>query len=317
MKEVQLYFYPMKMSPVYKDYLWGGRKLQSFNKKSDKNVIAESWEVSCNKDGLTKIANGYYKGKTLKEIIEKEKYSFLGDFSDKYDDFPLIIKLIDAEKDLSIQVHPSEENADKYKGEAGKTEFWYIMDCKQDSFIYYGFKRDISKKEFLDHVKEKKICELINKINVKQGEVYYIPAGTIHALGQGVVAAEIQQNSNTTFRIYDYDRKDAQGNLRPLHIDRAKDVLNLKKTIPNEHLKKEFTSFKCDYFKVNKEIVLYRRVFNKDEKTFNVVQFIEGNATIICDNILYSCKKGDTFFIPAKIKNYTISGPCELIITQL
>lgn len=317
MFEKQLSFYPMKMYPVYKDYLWGGKTLKNFNKNSDKDIIAESWEVSCNKDGLTRIENGLYKGKTLKEVIEIDKINFLGEKSLNNETFPLIVKLIDAEKDLSIQVHPSDEKADKNNGERGKSELWYIVDCKKDAHIYYGFNKDTTQKEFLDNLSKNKVCEMLNKIKVKKGEAYYIPAGTIHALGSGTLVAEIQQNSNTTFRVYDYNRRDSAGNLRELHVNRAKDVLNFNKTLPNEDLKNNFSEFTCEYFKISKYNIKESQYFEKDEKTFNIIQFINGNGTIEHNGIEYEYKKGDSFFIAAKIKNYAIKGSCTILISEM
>lgn len=317
MKKNELYYYPMKMQPVCKNYIWGGEKLKRFNKKSESSIIAESWELSCNEAGLTKVANGAYRGRFLKDIIDASRKDFLGEVCAKMERFPLLVKLIDAHKDLSIQVHPSETTANESNGEFPKSEMWYIIDCEPNSCIYLGFNKDISKEEFLRAVQEKNICEWLNKINVKKGDAYYIPAGTIHALGKGILVAEIQQNSNTTFRVYDYDRRDSAGNLRELHIERAKDVLNLKKTAPNENLKENFSNFECDYFKVKKEIICKEKFFHNTEKTFNVVQFISGGGEIIHDDETYKCELGDTFFIPAKIEKYAVKGECEVLITKI
>lgn len=317
MKKNELYYYPMKMQPVCKNYLWGGEKLKRFNKKSESSIIAESWELSCNETGLTKVGNGAYEGRFLKDIIDASRKDFLGEVCAKMERFPLLVKLIDAHKDLSIQVHPSEMTANESNGEFPKSEMWYIVDCEPNSCIYLGFNKDISKEEFLRAVQEKNICEWLNKINVKKGDAYYIPAGTIHALGKGILVAEIQQNSNTTFRVYDYDRRDSDGNLRELHIERAKDVLNLKKTAPNENLKENFSNFECDYFKVKKEIICKEKFFYNTEKTFNLVQFISGGGEIIHDYETYKCELGDTFFIPAKIEKYAIKGECEVLITKI
>lgn len=317
MEKNELYYYPMKMQPVCKNYLWGGEKLKRFNKKSESSIIAESWELSCNETGLTKVANGAYEGRFFKDIIDASRKDFLGEICAKMERFPLLIKLIDAHKDLSIQVHPSEMMANESNGEFSKSEMWYIIDCEPNSCIYLGFNKDISKEEFLLAVQEKNICEWLNKINVKKGDAYYIPAGTIHALEKGILVAEIQQNSNTTFRVYDYDRRDSAGNLRELHIERAKDVLILKKTAPNEHLKENFSNFECGYFKVKKEIICKEKFFYNTEKTFNVVQFISGGGEIIHDDETYKCELGDTFFIPAKIEKYAVKGECEILITKI
>ena len=313
----EISYYPMKMQPVYKDYIWGGQRLRNLNKISESARIAESWEISCNEAGLTTVANGIYAGKTLKSVVELSWEDFLGERYHRDSGFPLILKFIDAQKDLSVQVHPSEQTADVSKGEFCKSELWYIIDCEPDSYIYYGLKNDISKEEFLRRAQEKTICEVLNKIEVKKGEAYYIPAGVIHALGHGILVAEIQQNSNTTFRIYDYDRRDSLGNLRELHVERAKDVVCLEKMEPDVNLKENFTAFECDYFKVKKEIINGRKVFENLEKKFSVVQIIFGKGKIESEDFVSDCEVGDTFFIPAKLKKYTISGKCELLITQV
>ncbi len=317
MKKDELYCYPMKMRPVFKEYIWGGEKLKRFNKKSESAVIAESWEISCNEAGLTKIDNGVYEGQTLKDVIEASRKDFLGENFAELEKFPLLVKLIDANKDLSVQVHPSKLTANEASSEFPKSELWYIIDCEPDSYIYYGFKKDISKEEFTRSVQKKTICELLNKVNVQKGESYYIPAGTIHALGKGILVAEIQQNSNTTFRVYDYDRRDSAGNLRELHIERAKDVLNFSKTASEKLLKENFSSFECDYFKVKKEIIRKEKNISNAKKTFQIVQFISGSGKIFYKDYVYNCNLGDTFFIPAKVEKYTIKGDCELLITKI
>ncbi len=314
MKQKELYYYPMKMQPVYKNYIWGGNRLKQFNKINDSANIAESWEISCNSSGLTTVSNGIFRGKTLQEIVNLSKLDFLGKNNAV---FPIIVKFIDAQKDLSIQVHPSEHTADASRRESAKSEFWYVIDCDEDSYIYYGFKKNISEKEFINRVKTKSICDILNKINIKKGEAYYIPAGTIHSLGKGSLVAEIQQNSNTTFRIYDYDRFDCNGKLRDLHIERAVKVLNFKRTDEDLRLKKNFSSFECEYFKVKKIKIRTDMVFNKSIDTFDVLQFISGEGDIVYNNIYYNANLGDTFFIPANIKSYYVKGQCDLLITQV
>lgn len=317
MQKAKLYYYPMKMQPICKDYLWGGERLKSFNKKSEQSIIAESWEISCNEAGLTKIENGIYGGRLLKDVVEISKEDFLGQNCKNINKFPLIIKFIDATKDLSVQVHPSETTADEMNNEFSKNEFWYIIDCEPDSFIYLGFNKDISKEEFTRSLRYKTVCKLLNKVNIKKGDGYYIPAGTIHALGKGILVAEIQQNSNTTFRVFDYDRRDANGNLRELHIDRAKDVLNFEKFDLKKYSKANFSSFECSYFKIKKENINKEKIFENIEKTFNVLQFIAGSGTIVYKNDVYNFEMGDTFFIPANIEEYAIKGTCELLITKI
>ena len=244
------------------------------------------------------------------------KKDFLGESFVETKKFPLLVKLIDANKDLSVQVHPTKMTANEANGESCKSELWYIVDCNPNSYIYFGFNKDVSKEEFMHAIQEKTVCELLNKIKVKKGEAYYIPAGTIHALGGGILVAEIQQNSNTTFRVYDYDRKDFAGNFRELHVERAKDVLNFNKATQNNHLKENFSSFECDYFKVKKETINKEKFILNVEKTFQIVQFISGNGKIIYENDVYNGDLGDTFFVPAKVEKYVIKGECGLLITK-
>ncbi len=312
-----LYLYPMKMIPVFKDYIWGGTNLKNFNKSSKLTKIAESWEVSCNEDGLSKIENGPYAGKYLKDVINLNFNKFIGNNIKKGSKFPLIIKLIDANQDLSIQVHPSFKTVDKELGESEKSEMWYILDCEENSYIFYGFNKDLKKEEFSKYLLDGNICSVLNKVYVKKGDIFFIPAGTIHALGKGIVAAEIQQNSNTTFRIFDYNRKDANGNYRTLHIEEAKRALSFKKTYINRFKECSNDIFQCRYFKVKKEKILDHIEFSSKEDSFCVIQFIRGNGNIEYRNLVHNANKGDTFFIPANMGNYIINGNCEILTTRI
>jgi mannose-6-phosphate isomerase len=221
---------PVKLSPTFKDYLWGGERLKNeFNKKCDMTPLAESWELSAHRDGQSVVIGGEYDGLSLTEYIERIGKEALGENSAKYDYFPLLIKLIDAKGDLSVQVHPSDEYALKNEGEYGKAEMWYILDCDEGACLYYGFSRTVSREEYADAIKEGRLCELLNRVPVKKGDVFFIPAGTVHAIGSGILICEIQQNSNTTYRVFDYNRRDKNGNLRPLHIEKALEVSCLEK----------------------------------------------------------------------------------------
>ena len=207
MNEIQ--YKPLRMKPCYKEYLWGGRQLKkSFGKLDAPDVTAESWELSSHPDGMSVVADGIFQGKTVAELGAIDKKGFWG--RECYGDhFPILVKLIDAEQMLSIQVHPSDETADL--GEQGKAEMWYIVDCESHAFLYYGFSQKIDSQELLRRAEDGTICEVLNKVPVAKGDVFYILPGTIHAIGAGIVIAEIQQNSNTTFRVYDYQRRGADG----------------------------------------------------------------------------------------------------------
>ena len=216
---------PVKLTPAFKDNIWGGTRLKTeYNKHTDMKIVAESWELSTHKDGESRINGGEYDGLKLSEYIEKIGKDKLGKRALEFNYFPLLIKFIDAKNNLSIQVHPDDEYALKHEGEYGKTEMWYIMDAEKGSYLYYGFNRSITKEEYEKRISDNTLLEVLNKVEVKKGDMFFIPSGTVHAIGSGILICEIQQNSNTTYRVYDYDRRDANGNPRQLHIKQAIDV---------------------------------------------------------------------------------------------
>ncbi len=217
----------VKLKPALKSYLWGGKNLKTkWNKQSGENTLSESWELSFNKDGLALIDGGELDGKPLADVAERKDW---GDNCKDFPFFPVLSKLIDSAQALSIQVHPSDDYALRYEGQFGKTEMWYILDAEKDAFLYLGFNRSVTEEEFSYAIENNNICELLNKVPVKAGETYFIPSGTIHAIGAGVTLYEVQQNSSLTYRVYDFDRVDANGNRRPLHVEKAKAVANLNK----------------------------------------------------------------------------------------
>lgn len=203
--------------------------MTEFGKEYDGDKLAETWELSCHPDGPSYVANGEYAGETLSEYILMEGKKVTGTHSRHYSQFPLLIKFIDAKDDLSIQVHPDDEYAMKNEGQYGKTEMWYIVDCEEGASLYYGFSREVSKAEFEERIKNKTLLEVLNKVEVHKGDVLFIEPGTIHAIGKGNLIAEIQENSNVTYRVYDYGRKDANGKERDLHIEKA---LQVTKRVP-------------------------------------------------------------------------------------
>lgn len=197
----------LKLKPSCKDYLWGGHRLvEEYGKEYDGDVLAESWELSCHPDGPSVIVNGDHVGKTLQQYIEEEGKGVLGTHCGRFRDFPILIKFIDAKDNLSIQVHPDNRYALKNEGQYGKTEMWYVMDAGKDAFLYYGFKKEVSKEEFEKRIKENTLLEVLNAVPVQKGDVLFIESGTIHAIGKDILIVEIQQNSNVTYRVYDYGR---------------------------------------------------------------------------------------------------------------
>lgn len=314
----------IKLKPAFKDYIWGGTRLRDdFGKECDYDKVAESWELSCHKDGASVVENGEYAGLTLAEYIEKAGRSVLGTDCEKFDNFPILIKLIDAKDNLSVQVHPDNEYARRVEGEYGKTEMWYVVDCDLGATLLYGFKHEISKEEFAARIADNTLLEVTNAVPVKKGDVFFIEAGTLHAIGKGILIAEIQQNSNTTYRIYDYGRVGNDGKPRELHVEKAKDVTNLcpAKQYPETPVE-EKDGYKikllssCEYFTTYRVDVETKAVLEADEKSFNSVLMLEGKAEIIADDIV-KAKKGDSIFIPAGTGKYAVEGKCRFVLTKV
>lgn len=222
----------IKLKPTYKTMIWGGTKIRDVLHKDTGNLkrIAESWELSTHKNGMSRIAEGEHEGKTLNEYLDLIGWEQYGERAKATRQLPIMVKYIDAKQNLSIQVHPGDEYAQKHSSESGKNEMWFILDSDPDAFIYLGFSRDVTREEVESSVKAGTIEELLNKIHVKKGDVYYIPAGTVHAIGAGCLLCEVQQTSDATYRLYDYNRLDDNGKKRELHLEDALNVLNYKKT---------------------------------------------------------------------------------------
>ena len=313
--------YLIKLEPTGKDYLWGGDYLKKkYNKCLDINPLAETWEFSTHPNGPSIISNGKYKGKTLSDLFKLEPKIF-GKRKFK-DGSPILVKLIDANKDLSIQVHPSDEYAKKNENQMGKTEMWYILEAQKGAKIVYGFEYDVTpemiKKSLQDHTFE----QLLHYEEVKKGDCIYIPSGTVHALGKGIVCAEIQESSDVTYRLYDYDRVDANGNKRPLHLEKALAVLNYKmqyESIRQRQLikfNKDFVSeclTKNNYFSVLKFFIKNNCEIKKVTTSFDIILITEGKGEIKVKNESLFFNKGDCIIIPASIASYYISGGCEFL----
>ncbi len=317
--------YILKLDAPCKDYLWGGTRLRDeYGKKSDKDKLAESWELSCHKDGQSVIANGEFEGKTLAEYIDMCGKDILGKNCEKFEYFPILIKLIDAKDNLSVQVHPNNEYAMRVEGEYGKTEMWYIVDCEEGATLLYGFKDNISKEEFAQRIADNTLLEVTNAVEVKKGDVFFIEAGTLHAIGKGILIAEIQQNSNTTYRIYDYGRVGNDGKPRELHVEKAKEVTDLcpakaypvQPVIKNDGYSAQLLS-KCEYFNVTRLDVDNNAKLCADSKSFNSILVLEGNPSLVCGDTKLELKKGDSVFVPCSCGEYTIDGRSQVILTVI
>ena len=310
----------LKLSSIGKDYLWGGTRLiKEYGKNFNLDKLAETWELSCHPDGLCTIAEGEFAGKTLREYLNAVGNKVLGTKCQQMEQFPLLIKFIDAKSDLSIQVHPSDEYALKHEGQYGKTEMWYIMDCQPGAFIYYGFKETITNEEFAERIQNKTLLEVLNKVEVKKGDVFFIEPGTIHAIGGGNLIAEIQQNSNVTYRVYDYGRVGADGKERELHIDKAKAVT--KCTPPKRDYDFGSHLVSCDYFTVDK-FTLDGKSTKKmsgtvDNTSFASVLVLDGKGTIRAGAEAVEVKKGDSIFMEAGTGKFEVEGELEMLITTV
>ncbi len=310
----------LKLKPSCKDYIWGGSRLKKeYGIGYDGEVLAEAWELSCHPDGPSYIVNSRYAGKTLQQYIDEEGKEVLGTHCRRFRDFPILTKFIDAKDNLSIQVHPDNRYALKNEGQYGKTEMWYVMDAGKDAFLYYGFKEEISREEFARRIQEDTLLEVLNAVPVQKGDVLFIESGTIHAIGKNILIAEIQQNSNITYRVYDYGRVGKDGKKRDLHIEKALAVTNRIPIIKDNSGYPHVAD--CDYFTVDK-LNLDGKVMQKltgkvSEESFASILILDGEGTISNQGEILNYKKGDSFFLPAGSGKYTIKGTCDALITTI
>lgn len=311
---------PFRLIAPCKDYLWGGQRLREYGKLSDSDRIAESWELSCHPQGESIIADGEYKGRTLTEFL-KDHPEAMGENCRKFDRFPTLIKLIDAKENLSVQVHPDDAYALAHEGEYGKTELWYIVEAAPDAELIFGFKENLTKEEFRRAIKENTLLDNVNRVPVKAGDVFFIEAGTLHAIGKGILIAEVQQNSNTTYRVYDYGRVDAQGNPRELHVEKALEVTRLTQAKRQGNPPKNHSGWQllgcCDYFCTS---CMEQEDFcqiGSDDTSFVHLLILEGNAVLTAENTEIPLKKGTSVFVPAGTGACSINGKCKFINTTI
>lgn len=306
--------YPIKLKPATKDYIWGGRRLKDdYGIKCDGDVLAEAWVLSCHKDGQSIAQNGEFAGLTLSEIIEKCGKGILGENCNKFEFFPILVKLIDAKGNLSVQVHPSDEYALKNEGQYGKTEMWYVVDCDEGANLYYGFKHKISKEEFKKRIEDNTLLEVLNCVNVHKGDCFFIKSGTIHAIGEGILIAEIQQNSNLTYRVYDYGRIGADGKPRQLHIDKALKVTSLDRPDVPYGKPKDNNLASCKYFTSDILKVTESDKFSVDGSSFVSLVCLSGNAEVSGVQVT----RGESLFIPANFGEVKIKGNAEFIRSRV
>ena len=322
---------PFLMKPFYKENLWGGTRLkEDFNKDYDGDCLAETWECSTHEFGASRAASGRYNGMTLTEILKKRP-DYIGEHPDIMADggLPILVKLIDAKDKLSVQVHPTDEYAAVHEnGQLGKTEMWYVLDAREDSELIYGFYHDIDKETLRRSIEAGTLEKYLQKVKVHKGDVFYMEAGTVHGIGSGIVVAEIQESSNLTYRLYDYNRRDRNGKQRELHIEKALDVANLKGSAePAQPMRTlnyrpgwaQELLIRCKYFKVERVLLNTERVrkmarYNTESTSFEVLLCVSGCGTLICDDTrpIYVFT-GDCVFIPARSAPIWIHGKAQFL----
>lgn len=319
--------YPFILQPSGKDYLWGGQRLNTeFEKQIDLDPLAETWECSTHPDGPSIVKTGGFKGQTLSKVISDNPH-FLGARHSEDKALPILIKFIDAKSDLSVQVHPNDEYAKAYEdGQLGKTEMWYVLDAAKDARLVYGLKKDCTKEQIRESIEKGKLSNLLQSVKVNKDDLFFIEAGTIHAIGAGCLIAEIQENSNLTYRLYDYDRVGKDGKKRELHIDKSLKVANLKSSSePKQPLRvlkyrpgvaKELLS-RCKYFEVYRMLVNTERrqsvTYASDNLSFRVLLCIKGCGVLNFEDQSLEFFKGDCIFVPADSVEIKIHGHAHFL----
>ena len=307
----------VKLEPAKKAAIWGGRKLiEEFGKDYDGDNLAETWELSAHPDGPSVIASGEDAGLTLPEYIQKHGSKILGTNCERFTDFPILIKLIDAKGDLSVQVHPDDAYAREHEGQYGKTEMWYVVDAEPGAKLCYGCSREVTKEEFRRQIGEETLDEVMNQVPVKPGDVFFIEAGTIHAIGGGILVAEIQQNSNVTYRVYDYGRIGADGRPRELHIDKALDVARLAPPRTDYDFGGHIGV--CDCFVVDRFSVGAAGLNgNAAADSFVSLLVTDGEGTVEQEGVSLSVKKGDSILLTAGSGAFSITGSLTVLQTRI
>lgn len=319
---------PFLLKPVGKDYLWGGTRLRDeFSKEIDMTPLAETWECSTHPDGQSVVGSGEMEGELLSDVL-KQYPECLGTHPRTNGALPILIKFIDAKKDLSVQVHPNDEYAKIHEnGSLGKSEMWYVMDAAKDAKLIYGFYHDIELEILRESLINGTVEKYLQKIPIHKDDVFYVEAGTVHAIGAGALIVEIQESSNLTYRMYDYNRADKNGEKRELYIDKALKVANLKgSSTPRQPMrvlkyKRGFASellCRCKYFQVERMLINTERIrelaeFQTDGTSFQTLVCIDGCGTLFMDNISLNFFKGDSIFVPANSTQLKLHGKAQLL----
>lgn len=317
------YFYPMKLTPVAKSAIWGGERLRrDWNKPSDLPVVAETWELTVREKENNTIQNGAFCGEKLSNVIQNSVQNLIGTLAAD-ERFPLLVKFIDADDRLSVQVHPDDDFAARIENDRGKTEMWYVVEADEGASILLGLIPGATVKDFEKASTSGDPEPVLQRVEVKKGDCFFIPAGMPHAIGKGILIAEIQQNCDLTYRVYDYNRRDKEGKLRELHIEKA-----LQVTRPFTEKEVEAIRYargkqndaqlaSCTYFAVSRVELQQDHVGNATAESFHSLLFLSGVGTVVANGITTPYQKGDSIFLPAGTGEYRILGNGELLISTL
>lgn len=307
---------PIFFNPVEKEYLWGGKRIHRFKRKENNSKIAESWEISANKNGESVIKNGQFYNLTLRQLFADVEYreKIFGKKTLDMKEFPILIKFIDASKNLSVQVHPNDKYAKRIGLSSGKNEMWYIIDCSPKAELIGGFNRMYNKKTIKDALDNNSIQGFLNHIKINKGDSIYIPAGTVHAILKNCLVCEIQQNSDITYRMYDWNRKDINGNYRELHVKQALDNIKTTKRVKvYRNTNKSKKNIKVKNFNIEEKKIDKEFDDKSNLKTFYAVIIIKGKGKIISENFKKEIKQGDSFIIPSQLGKYKICGKMQFL----
>ena len=318
--------YPLKFKTIYKDKIWGGNKIKTFLNKDFGELpnCGETWELSVLPGDISVVSNGYWRGRDLKSLIAQNGAAIMGiELYEKFgSDFPLLIKFIDANKDLSIQVHPDDSLAKKRHQNSGKTEMWYVLQADKQACLITGFNKSVSREEYLRKLASGDLMEILNQEKVAKGDVFFLPAGRIHTIGKGILIAEIQQTSDITYRIDDFNRTDDQGNKRTLHLEESLEAIDFTyelnyKTNYDRGLNKRVSLVSCPYFVTNKLNLTHKKVLNAPQVVgFKIYICIDGSAKIVSGEEETVLVKGETVLIPALLSNYEIKADAEVVLLE-
>ena len=317
--------YPLFLSGVTKSPIWGGTRLpREWNKCApDGSIVGESWELTVREQEMSTVQNGTLSGKTVGELLQSNAETLMGKSTRAGGEFPLLVKFIDAADRLSVQVHPDDAYAARVENDRGKTEMWYIVDADEDAEIICGLADGIDNTAFCNALQKGELMSVLKTQKVRGGETYFIPAGLPHAIGKGILIAEIQQNCDLTYRVYDYDRRGADGTLRQLHIDKACDVIRpfsdneidairYSRGLPTS---RDAVLADCEYFRVEKlDLHENTHTLHKNDYLRHLL-ILSGEGTIECDNVSYPFHRGDSILLPASLEDVTLQGNATVLVS--